>query len=68
MTTESDIAAVIGAATDLVSLGIEVFHAARAQADAVDEVTANAAREIRKQALMQVARETQRQLLEFLDR
>lgn len=65
MSTASDIAAAIGGATTLVDMGIEVFKAAKAQADAPDDAAADAAREARKQALMQVARETQRQLLEF---
>lgn len=66
MSTASDIAAALGAATELVGLGIEVFKAAKAQADAgEDEAAADTAREARKHALMQVERETQRQLLEF---
>jgi len=69
MSTASDIAAAVDAAVDLLGLGLEVFNAAKAQAHAADEAAADAAREKRKHALMQVARETQRQLLEFeLDR
>lgn len=65
MSTGEEVAAVVSAATGLLTLGANVYNAAKAQADATDEAAADAAREQRKHALMQLARETERQLLEY---
>lgn len=65
MSTGDDIIAAVGAAGELAEIGLEIFKHARAEAAAPDEAAAAEAREKRKHALEQLARETQRQLLEF---
>lgn len=65
MSTGEEIAAVVNAGTAILGLGAQIYNAAKEQAEAVDEAAADAAREKRRQALMHMAKETQRQLLEF---